>query len=123
MRASQRLILIKRSRTSPAQLREIDHLLICSDRPLFFLRTEHPLRQALGAHHHDLEEVFEVAAKKPHQLLAQSGPGPACPRLECRDVVLTDSQRVSQLPLGQLAPLSHRAQTGGPNLQIHSAAL
>ena len=70
--------------------------------------------------HHDLEEILEITGKELHQRLTQLRTRVARPRLERRDVVLGDPEAAGKLTLGQMMLVTHRPQTDGPHLDIHT---
>ena len=84
------------------------------------LGPEHLLVVVDRVDHHDLEEILEITGEELHQRLTQLRAGVACPSLERRDVVLGDSKTAGKLSLGQMMLVTHRPQTDGPHLDIHT---
>src|ERR1700674_230959 len=82
-------------------------------------RFQYLLTGALRVHHDHLEEILEVDVEKLDQCLAQLRAWPACPGLECRNIVLANAQVVRQLALCQALLLAHRPQPRRSNLDIH----
>jgi len=70
--------------------------------------------------HHDLEEILEIAREQLHQGLTELWPRVARARLERRDVVLGHPEPARQLALGQVMLVTHRPQTDGSHLDIHT---
>ena len=70
--------------------------------------------------HHDLEEILEITGKELHQGLAELRTGIARPSFERWDVVLGDPKPAGKLTLGQMMLVTHRPQTDGPHLDIHT---
>src|SRR6202021_3347501 len=70
--------------------------------------------------HHHLEEVLEITPEELHQRLTQLRTRVARPRFKRGDVVLGDPEPARQLTLGKGMVVTHRPQTNGPHLDIHT---
>src|SRR2546426_2560673 len=79
------------------------------------VRAKHLFAVIHRIHHHDLEEVFELALEELHERPAELGAGVAGPGFERRDVVLGDVEPACQLALGEMVLLAHCLETDRPD--------
>ena len=93
---------------------------LASDPANATLGSQHLLVMVDRVDHHHLEQVLEITREQLHQRLAQLRAGVARSRFQCGDVVLGDPEPARKLTLGQVMLVTHRPQTDGPHLDIHT---